>query len=110
MAKALDAVLFRPYYPVSGLHRLLRDGDGLHANFMATIDGIRSFAQLRAQSEVVDFGGYPLLIASLAAVVHSKRAAGRPRDKAVLDTLEKALHEERASDKKAEARGAQGRK
>jgi predicted nucleotidyltransferase len=110
VAKALGAVLFRPHYPISGLNRLIRDDDGLHADFMSTIDGVRSFAQLRARSDVVNFGGYPLLVASLAAVVQSKRAAGRPRDKAVLDILERVLHEEEARDKKAKARSPQDRK
>ncbi len=110
VAKALNAVLFRPHYPVSGLNRLIRDDDGLQADFMTTIDGVRSFAQLRAQSDPVDLGGCPLLVASLAAVIQSKRAAARPRDKAVLDILEKALHEEEARDKKAKARSPEGGK
>jgi len=110
VAKALDAVLLRPYFPVSGLNRLSRDDDGLQADFMTTIDGVRSFARLRAQSDVVEFGGYPLLVASLAAVIQSKRAAGRPRDKAVLDILEKALDEKEARNKKAKARGSEDRK
>ena len=63
---------------------------------MANIHGFRSFAALRAASEPVDFGSHPLLVASLQAIVRSKRAAGRPRDQAVLDILERALHEEKA--------------
>jgi hypothetical protein len=41
----------------------------------------------------VDLGGYELLVASLADIIQSKRAAGRPQDRAVLEILEKALHE-----------------
>lgn len=110
LAKALDAVLLRPYYPVSDLYRLVREDDGLQADFMASIHGVRSFAGLRSQSEQIDLAGNPLLIASLAAILKSKRAAGRPRDKAVLDILEKALDEEEARQSKTKARGAKERK
>lgn len=77
VAKDLDAVLMRPYYPVSGLYRLIRDDDGLQADFMARIHGVRSFAALRASSEEIDFGGDTLLVASLAAIVRSKRPDGQ---------------------------------
>jgi predicted nucleotidyltransferase len=110
LAKDLDAVLMRPYYPVSGLYRLIRDEDGLQADFMAAIHGFHSFAELRAASERFDLGGHALLIAGLRAIVRSKRAARRPRDKAVLDILEMALHEKEARDTKARARGTKGRK
>jgi hypothetical protein len=110
LAKDLNAVLMRPYYPVSDLYRLIREDDGLQADFMATIHGVRSFAALRAASNLVDFGGHRLLIASLSAILQSKRAAGRPRDKAVLDILEKALHEEKAREQKSKTRGGGGRK
>ncbi len=110
LAKDLNAVLMRPYYPVSDLYRLIREDDGLQADFMATIHGVRSFAALRAVSEAIDFGGHRLLIASLGAILQSKRAAGRPRDKAVLDILEKALDEEKARNQKTKARRSEGRK
>src|SRR5689334_3696151 len=54
VAKRLKAVLMRPYYPVSGLYRMTRDDDGLQADFMSKIHGVRSFAGLRAASEPVD--------------------------------------------------------
>jgi hypothetical protein len=101
VAKDLQAVLLRPYYPISDLYRLVREDDGLQADFMGTIDGVRSFESLRANSDQVDFAGHRLLVASLAAVVQSKRAAGRPRDKAVLDILKKTLDEKDARHKKA---------
>jgi hypothetical protein len=101
IAKALGATLLRPHYPVSGLHRLMRDEDGLQLDFMTTIHGIRSFESLRARSTAHDFQGCTLLIADLSAVLDSKRAAGRPRDLAVLDILEKALHETQGSNSSA---------
>jgi hypothetical protein len=109
LTRILNAVLMRPYYPVSDLYRLIRESDGLQVDFMATIHGVRSFASLRAVSAPLDFAGRPLLIASLAAIVRSKRAAGRPRDKAVLDILEAALHEQQAPEQKTKARRTQSR-
>ncbi len=109
LTRILDAVLMRPYYPVSDLYRLIRESDGLQADFMATIHGVRSFASLRADSEPVDFAGYPLLIANLGAIIRSKRAAGRPRDKAVLDILETA-NEAQAPKPKRKTRRPHSRK
>ena len=93
MASGLRAVVLRPYYPVSDRFRVVRDDDGLQVDFMAVIHGLRSFAGVRDRASRVDIGGAPLLVASLADVVRSKRAARRPRDLAVLDILEKTLEE-----------------
>lgn len=110
VAKALNAISLRPHYPVSGLFRVMRDDDGLQLDFMTTIHGVQSFAALRTQSSSQDFGGHSLLVADLEAVLASKRAAGRPRDKAVLDTLEKALHEVQRQQPKAKTRRPQSGK
>ncbi len=78
---------------------------------MARIHGVRSFAALRARSDQVDFAGYPLLIARLESIIQSKRAAGRPRDKAVLGILEETLHEkEEARNQKGTVGGIEGGK
>ncbi len=95
MAKALGAVLLRPYYPASDLFRLTRDDDGLQVDFMATVHGIRSFESLRSRSLRIDLDGHGLLVADLGDVIRSKRAAGRARDRAVLEVLEKTLDEKR---------------
>jgi hypothetical protein len=95
VAKALDAVILRPYYPVSGLFRLSRDLDGLQIDFMSTIDGVKSFEALRARSEAMVFGGYTLWVAG-----KSKRATGRLHDQAVLDTLSRpSMKQKRATRK-----------
>ena len=78
VADRLGAVMFRPQYPVSKLIRLIRDDDGLQVDFMGAIDGVRSFESLRAKAETVDFGGSPMLVATRAAILKTKRAAGRP--------------------------------
>jgi hypothetical protein len=107
VAGILQGTIMRPFYPSSGLFRLVRDEDSLQVDFMSTIHGVSSFAGLRARSHPVDFGGHPLLVADLADIVRSKRAAGRPRDKAVLDILEKAL-DEKTRHEKAKTERPQG--
>ena len=115
VARSLDAVILRPFYPVSGLFRVVRDRDGLQLDFMAAIDGVKSFEALRAQAKVQPIGSRTLLVADLAAVIASKRAAGREQDKAVLGILEKTLDETDASkpqesrEKEAKPKKATGR-
>jgi hypothetical protein len=82
VAKALDAVILRPYYPVSGLFRLSCDWDGLQINFITNPDGMKSFEALRARSEAMVLGGHKLWVAG-----KSKRTPRPPHDKTVLDTL-----------------------
>ncbi len=93
LARSLDAIVLRPYYPVSDLYRVVREDDGLQLDFMATIHGLRSFAGVRARATTVVIDGASILVASLADIIKSKRAAGRPRDLAVLDVLEKTREE-----------------
>jgi predicted nucleotidyltransferase len=93
IARTLGAVVLRPYYPASDLYRIVRDDDGLQVDFMATIHGIRSFEGLRDRAETLEIDGVPVLVASLSDVIRSKRAAKRPRDRAVLDILERTLEE-----------------
>jgi predicted nucleotidyltransferase len=91
IAAALDAVLFRPEYPVSNLLRLIRDDDNLQVDFMTGIHGVRSFNSLRSRAVEMEIGDVRVLVAALADIIASKRAANRPRDRAVLDVLEKTL-------------------
>jgi predicted nucleotidyltransferase len=93
LARRLGAIILRPYYPASDLYRVVREDDGLQVDFMATIHGIRSFEGLRDRASVITIENVPLHVASLEDIVRSKRAAGRPRDRAVLAILEKALEE-----------------
>jgi predicted nucleotidyltransferase len=108
LARALGATILRPYYPVSDLYRVIRD-DGLQIDFMATIHGIRSFEGLRARAEEVTIEDVAVLVASLADIIKSKKAAKRPRDRAVLEILEKTL-EEYTRRQTRTARGARERK
>ena len=65
------------------------------------MDGIASFDVLAKKARTTRAFGAPLRVAALADVLRSKIAAGRPKDLAVIPTLEKALHE---SKKKARHR------
>lgn len=107
LARALDGTILRPYYPASDLYRIVRERDGLQLDFMVTIHGIRSFEGLRARALTVEIDGVSMLVASLADIIRSKRAARRPRDRAVLEILEKALEE--AARQTAKARGRRAR-
>ena len=96
-AAHLDATIMRPYYPVSALHRVINDDCGLQVDFMPAIHGVKSFNSLRSRAEQTRIGGNPLWVANLSDIIASKRAAGRPRDRAVLEILEKTLREKNPS-------------
>ena len=108
VARALGATILRPYYPVSDLYRLVRDDDGLQVDFMATIHGVRSFEGVRDRATAMDIGGDTLLVASLPDIIRSKRAAGRARDRAVLEILERTHEEATKSQAPARRRPARG--
>jgi hypothetical protein len=93
LARDLNAVVLRPCYPVSGLFRIMRDDDGLQLDFLSVIDGVRSFEGLRTRARLVRIGDAQIYVAALADIIKSKKASGRPRDLAVLPTLESTLEE-----------------
>jgi hypothetical protein len=91
IAADLGAIALHPYYPASGLIRLMRDEDGLQLDFMDVISGVRSFEGLRRRSQKIQLGTASLSVAPLADIIKSKKAAGRPRDLAVIEILERTL-------------------
>ena len=93
LATSLGAVVFTPFYPATGLFRLTRDEDSLQLDFMTAIHGVRSFNSLRSRAMEVDLDGERIWVAALVDIITSKRAAGRPRDRAVLDVLEATLRQ-----------------
>jgi hypothetical protein len=107
LATRLQAVVMRPFYPASDWYRLVREEDALQVDFMATVHGIRSYEGLRSRASTIEIGGATLRVASLTDIIKSKRAAGRPRDKAVLEVLERARQE--ASKPKAPPRRRRAR-
>lgn len=68
---------------------------------MGAIHGLRSFEGVRDRASTIEIGGVPVPVASLDDVIRSKRAAGRPRDRAVLEILEKAREENSKAQRKA---------
>jgi len=97
VAKSLDAVILRPFYPVSKLYRMVDDASGLQADFMPVIHGVRSFEGLRSRAVQCVIGTITVKVASLADIIASKKAAGRDRDLAVLPVLEQTLKAARSS-------------
>jgi len=93
LADDLDAVVMHPFYPASELYRVTRDRDGLQLDFMAKVDGIRSFESLRRRASTARFGRHGLMVASLEDIIRSKKAANRPQDRAVLPMLRRTLRE-----------------
>lgn len=102
IAKAMNAMILRPFYPITGLYRLSRDEDQVQIDFMNSAKGLRSFEGVRARSERIDFDGHPLWVASLADIIKSKETAGRPKDKAVLDVLKQTAERKQAKASKPE--------
>ena len=92
-ADELEAQVLKPYYPASSLYRVVNEDTGMQVDFMSVLHGIRSYENLRSDSVEVDFDGYGLKIASLEKIIRSKKALGRPRDRAVIEILEKTLDE-----------------
>jgi len=99
LADRLGATILRPFYPASSLYRAVNEDIGLQVDFMTAIHGVRSFASLRARARRLELGGSTLLVAALDDIIRSKRAAGRPRDAAVLPVLEATRAEAQAQKK-----------
>ena len=106
LADELHAVILQPFYPASGLYRLARDEDGLQLDFMTVIDGVSSFEGLRKRAARIRFGDAEIFVAALADIIKSKKAAGRPRDLAVLEILHRTL-DETARHQKGKTRGSE---
>jgi len=100
LARRLNAVILRPYYPASDLYRIVVEDTGLQLDFMSALTGISSFSSLRLRAQRVAFGHGRLWVARLEDIIASKRKLGRPRDLAVLDVLERALHEQKKTQNK----------
>jgi len=74
---------------------------------MGHIDGVKSYEGVRGRATLFDVSDQKVLVASLDDIIRSKRAAGRGKDLAVIDILEKTRDEEaKAPGKPAKKRGA----
>jgi hypothetical protein len=91
VAKDLGATLYRPYPLGSGMFRMQNEDYQLLVDFLATVDGVRSFEGLRKRAKKISFGKGNLLVADLADIIKSKRKAGRAKDRAVMAILDETL-------------------
>lgn len=62
-AQLMDAVILRPYYPVSSLYRVMNDDRGLQVDFMPLIHGVKSFNAPRARAEKMEVSGQSVWVA-----------------------------------------------
>ncbi|MFM8953828.1 MAG: hypothetical protein ACKOOF_12330 [Planctomycetaceae bacterium] len=82
VAKDCDAMILRPFYPVSKLYRVVNDDLGLQADFMPMIHGIRSFEGVRARATQRVISGFSLLVASLDDIYCKQEGSWtRPRSR-----------------------------
>ena len=77
------------------MYRLQHREYPLLIDFLHIMAGVDSFEALKKNGTVVFFGEHPLTVASLEDVLASKRAAGRPKDMAIIPILELTLDEKR---------------
>ena len=91
MARILNAKIYQPKR-VYGTTMLLVEETHLQVCLLVRADGITSFRSLRTRATPYEeIGGTP--VASLRDIIRSKRAAGRPKDLAILPELEATLNE-----------------
>jgi hypothetical protein len=55
------------------------------------LSGLEDFSIESQTAKTIDVDGLALPVLPLERIIHSKRAAGRPKDQAVLPALEAAL-------------------
>jgi len=76
-------------------------GEGLDRIDVVThCQGLKSFNAEYAKARTLSVGDFSIKILPLERVIASKRAAGRPKDKAVLESLRAALVAQRAAPKR----------
>jgi len=97
IAAELGATLYSPFHPASKMMRMMNDDDGLQVDFLGEADGVPSFEGLRNRSHRMQVGNARVAVADLADIIKMKRATNRPRDRAVLEILEKTLEAIQAS-------------
>jgi hypothetical protein len=68
-------------------------GDALSERFdvVLMMSGLGSFASELSNTIIEEVDGIPLPVLSLARIAHSKRVAGRPKDRLALESIDDAL-------------------
>jgi hypothetical protein len=90
LAVRLGGVVSSPYEGASSMRRIKRAG--MQLDFLVRVDPFKSFEGLRRRSTRVSIGP-GLLVADLDDIIRSKKAAGRPKDRAVMPVLEATARE-----------------
>jgi len=96
LAAALDAVILRPYYPVSALFRLQRERDGLEVAFKYDGDGAGSYEAVSGRARMFELDGQKLLVAASGdIIIRNERVAEieAPESAALKRESERALIE-----------------
>jgi Nucleotidyl transferase of unknown function (DUF2204) len=91
VAAELGATLYQPFYPASSMERMMNDDETPQVDFLEEASGIRSFEGVRKRAGAMRVGDSVIRVAALTDIIRSKRAANRPRDRAVIEILEKTL-------------------
>lgn len=107
-AELLGGSLVKPFPALSSVFRIEVPGESLQVGLTSDVHGIASFNSLRARSTAIEIEGRSIMVAPLADIIKSKRAAGRPRDLAVLPVLEETLAQIQDSRKQAPSSRARG--
>jgi hypothetical protein len=68
-------------------------------DLLGELSGIKQFSELAADADTLELHGRKVRVASVDAIIRSKRAAGRPKDLVTLPELE-AIRESRAKRRK----------
>lgn len=91
VAAELDATIYSPFYPASKMLRMMNDDESLQVDFLGEAHGVRSFEGVRNRAQRLKVGNSTVWVADLADIIKMKKATDRPRDRAVLEILEKTL-------------------
>ncbi len=70
---------------------LLAGGDAGLFDIVVNMHGLGSFAQEARRAVPIPIGAIEVLVLPLSRIIASKKAAGRPKDRAILPALEDAL-------------------
>jgi hypothetical protein len=62
-------------------------------DLLAEMSGLGGYDQVVNQADLMELAGQPVKVLALRDLIHTKRAAGRPKDLAVLPVLEATLRE-----------------
>lgn len=109
LAKELDGYILKPFYPLSGLYRVVNDDLGLQLDFLSSIHGVKSFESLRSRATIVHFQDSGIMVADLSDIINSKKKLARARDMAVMEILEETLNEKKQQQSKSTLSAEKGK-